>query len=88
MVIKRFILPVLIVVVLLGAVAAGRLDGYWEFKLKQMERDGARIFVDPKSLLYLEGLTLDYTESLMQSGFSFQNPNAKKSCGCGTSFTA
>ncbi len=50
--------------------------------------DDVKIFVDPKSLLYLEGLTLDYTESLMQSGFSFQNPNAKKSCGCGTSFTA
>jgi iron-sulfur cluster assembly protein len=52
------------------------------------EFDDVKIFVDPKSLLYLEGLTLDYTESLMQSGFSFQNPNAKKSCGCGTSFTA
>jgi len=55
---------------------------------KIFEFDDVKIFVDPKSLLYLEGLTLDYTESLMQSGFSFQNPNAKKSCGCGTSFTA
>jgi iron-sulfur cluster assembly protein len=55
---------------------------------KVFEFDDVKIFVDPKSLLYLEGLTLDYTESLMQSGFSFQNPNAKKSCGCGTSFTA
>lgn len=55
---------------------------------KVFEFDDVKVFVDPKSLLYLEGLTLDYTESLMQSGFSFQNPNAKKSCGCGTSFTA
>ena len=50
--------------------------------------DGVRVFVDPKSLIYLEGMTLDYKESLMQSGFVFDNPNAKKSCGCGTSFTA
>ena len=50
--------------------------------------EGVKIFVDPKSLIYLEGVTLDYKESLMQSGFVFDNPNAKKSCGCGTSFTA
>jgi len=50
--------------------------------------EGFRVYVDPKSLLYLEGMTLDYQESLMQSGFVFENPNAKKSCGCGTSFTA
>ncbi len=50
--------------------------------------DGVRIFVDPKSLLYLEGMTLDYQESLMHSGFVFNNPNAQKSCGCGTSFSA
>jgi iron-sulfur cluster assembly protein len=47
-----------------------------------------RIAVDPKSMLYLHGLTLDYQETLMQSGFVFHNPNAKKNCGCGTSFTA
>jgi len=51
------------------------------------EFDGVRIFVDPRSLTYLQGLTLDYQESLMRSGFVFQNPNARKSCGCGTSFT-
>ena len=50
--------------------------------------DGVRVFVDPKSLIYLDGMTLDYKESLMQSGFVFDNPNAKQSCGCGTSFTA
>jgi iron-sulfur cluster assembly protein len=53
-----------------------------------LEFDGVRVFVDPKSLLYLDGMTLDYKESLMQSGFVFDNPNAKQSCGCGTSFTA
>ncbi len=52
------------------------------------EFDGVRIFVDPKSLVYLNGMTLDYRESLIHSGFVFENPNAKKSCGCGTSFSA
>ena len=47
-----------------------------------------KVFVDPKSYLYLHGLTLDYQESLLQSGFVFENPNAKKTCGCGTSFVA
>jgi len=50
--------------------------------------EGVKVFVDSKSLIYLEGMTLDYKESLMQSGFVFENPNAKKSCGCGTSFSA
>jgi iron-sulfur cluster assembly protein len=52
------------------------------------EFGGVKIFVDPKSLIYLDGTTLDYKESLMQSGFVFDNPNAKQSCGCGASFTA
>jgi len=51
------------------------------------ETDGAKVFVDMKSLLYLNGTELDYKEELMQSGFVFQNPNVKRSCGCGTSFT-
>ena len=50
--------------------------------------DGVQIFVDPKSLIYLDGMTLDWKDSLMQSGFAFDNPHAKKSCGCGTSFSA
>jgi iron-sulfur cluster assembly protein len=50
--------------------------------------DDVRVFIDPKSMLYLDGMTLDYKESLMQSGFDFINPHAKKSCGCGTSFSA
>ena len=52
------------------------------------EHDGVHIYVDPKSLKFLRGMTLDYKESLMQSGFVFENPNAKKSCGCGTSFSS
>jgi iron-sulfur cluster assembly protein len=50
--------------------------------------DDVRIFVDPKSFIYLAGMTLDYEETLMKTGFVFQNPNATKSCGCGSSFTA
>jgi iron-sulfur cluster assembly protein len=51
------------------------------------EKDGAKVLIDMKSLLYLNGTELDYKEELMQSGFIFQNPNVKRSCGCGTSFT-
>jgi len=52
--------------------------------------DGApiRVFVDPKSFIYLHGMVLDYEESLMRQGFNFINPNSTKSCGCGSSFTA
>lgn len=52
------------------------------------EFDDVKVFVDPKSHVYLDGMTLDYKESLIFSGFSFENPNAKTSCSCGTSFTA
>ena len=45
------------------------------------------MFVDPKSFIYLHGMTLDYQETLMQQSFVFVNPNASKSCGCGTSFS-
>jgi iron-sulfur cluster assembly protein len=50
--------------------------------------DGVRIFVDPKSFLYLHGMTLDYEETLMRQGFNFVNPNSSRSCGCGSSFSA
>jgi iron-sulfur cluster assembly protein len=48
---------------------------------------GAKVFVDPKSLRLLEGMVLDYTETLMESRFVFENPNAGKTCGCGVSFS-
>ena len=47
-----------------------------------------RCIVDPKSLVFLDGMTLDWKDSLIHSGFEFDNPHAKKSCGCGTSFSA
>ena len=47
----------------------------------------AKILVDRKSFLYLNGTELDYNEGLMQSGFTLHNPNVKRSCGCGASFT-
>ena len=50
--------------------------------------DGVRVFVDPKSFLYLHGMTLDYEETLMRQGFNFINPHSTKSCGCGSSFSA
>ena len=48
--------------------------------------DGTRVFVDKKSLLYLDGTTLEYDTALMGKGLHFINPNAKASCGCGSSF--
>jgi len=47
-----------------------------------------RVFVDPKSYIYLAGMVLDFEETLMRQGFNFINPNSTKSCGCGTSFSA
>lgn len=53
----------------------------------EAEFDGARIVCDPKSAKFLEGSTLEYTGNLIGGGFKFENPNAARSCGCGTSFT-
>jgi iron-sulfur cluster assembly protein len=80
----------------LGVLGGGCSGLSYQFKFDTKQRptdqvfdyDGVKVFVDPKSLLYLNGMVLDYQESLMQSGFVFDNPNAKKSCGCGTSFSA
>lgn len=54
---------------------------------KVFQRDGAKVLVDRKSFLYLNGTELDYSEGLMNSGFNLHNPNVKRSCGCGASFT-
>ena len=54
----------------------------------KIEQHGVTVVVDKKCLLYLEGTTLDYYESLEHRGFTFDNPNAVKSCGCGSSFQA
>ena len=49
--------------------------------------DDVRVFVDPKSYIYLHGMVLDWEDTLMKQGFNFINPNSQKSCGCGTSFS-
>ena len=51
------------------------------------ELDGARMFVDPKSLKFLDGTVLDYDTSLISKGFMLNNPRAKGTCGCGVSFS-
>ena len=80
----------------LGVLGGGCSGLSYQFKFETRERrtdkvfdfDGVRVVIDPKSVVYLHGMTLDYKESLMYSGFVFENPNAQKSCGCGTSFSA
>ena len=56
-------------------------------KDQEFNFEGLKVYVDPKSLLYLKGTTLDYVDSLQEKGFRFINPNASKTCGCGESFT-
>ena len=50
------------------------------------EEHGARVYIDPKSLVYLDGTQVDYTKEGLQEGFKCENPNVKDSCGCGESF--
>ncbi|MGD0013538.1 MAG: iron-sulfur cluster assembly accessory protein [Bryobacteraceae bacterium] len=50
--------------------------------------DSLQVFIDQASMLYLEGASVDYVESLEGSGFKFDNPNVRSTCGCGSSFTA
>ncbi|MDO4434194.1 MAG: iron-sulfur cluster assembly protein IscA [Alysiella sp.] len=50
------------------------------------EELGVKIFIDPKSHVYLDGTRVDYTKEGLQEGFKFDNPNVKESCGCGESF--
>lgn len=52
------------------------------------EMHGVKIICDPKSLLYLSGVTVDFKDELMGRGFVFNNPNATSTCGCGSSFSA
>lgn len=51
-----------------------------------LEADGVHVFIDSKSMFYLMGMTLDFSDGLMGKGFTFNNPNATKTCGCGSSF--
>ncbi len=56
-------------------------------KDEQLEIAGIPVYVDQKSLMYLDGITVDYHEDIMQKGFVFNNPKATATCGCGTSFS-
>lgn len=61
--------------------AAGAMDKVFEY-------DGLKVYVDATSLMYLQGATVDYVETLEGAGFKFDNPNVKNTCGCGSSFQA
>tara|TARA_B100002003_G_C13664761_1_gene337136 strand:+ start:141 stop:503 length:363 start_codon:yes stop_codon:yes gene_type:complete len=54
---------------------------------KIAEHNGLKVLIDPRSLLYLAGSTLDFNDGLMESGFKITNPNANSTCGCGESFS-
>lgn len=54
---------------------------------KLIESDGLKILCDLKSWLYLKGLEIDYSDDLLNGGFRIHNPNANRTCGCGTSFS-
>ncbi len=71
-----------------GLTYAMRLDTQARDRDKVFEENGARVFVDPKSFLFLANTTLDYQETLIRQGFVFENPQSTRSCGCGSSFTA
>ena len=58
---------------------AGMMDKSFNF-------DGLKVFVDATSLMYLNGCVVDYVDTLEGSGFKFENPNVKSTCGCGSSF--
>jgi iron-sulfur cluster assembly protein len=55
---------------------------------KTYDFDGLKVFVDQASMLYLDGAEVDYVETMEGSGFKFNNPNVKTTCGCGSSFSA
>jgi iron-sulfur cluster assembly protein len=71
-----------------GLTYAMKLDTQARDRDKVFEENGARVFVDPKSFLFLANTTLDYQETLIRQGFVFENPQSTRSCGCGSSFTA
>ena len=78
----------------LGIVGGGCSGLSYKFKYESdardndtvIEVDGIKLFVDPKSFKYLDGMILDYEETVLEQAFRFINPNAAKSCGCGRSF--
>jgi iron-sulfur cluster insertion protein len=76
-----------------GGCAGFRYDMYFEDKDptdmdEKFEHDGVTLIVDPLSYQYLDGTDIDYVESMITSGFKFNNPNTTGTCGCGHSFSA
>jgi iron-sulfur cluster assembly accessory protein len=78
-------------------VAGGGCSGFqytMDFENAEREGDvvvdqgGLKLYVDPMSAMYLQGVTVDYVQGLQGAGFKFNNPNAKNTCGCGSSFSA
>lgn len=55
---------------------------------KTFDYEGLKVYIDATSLMYLQGATVDYVETLEGAGFKFDNPNVKSTCGCGSSFSA
>ncbi len=78
----------------LGIVGGGCSGLSYKFRYEEKPRDtdqvieveGVTLVVDPKSYEYLDGMELDYEETILEQAFRFRNPNAQKSCGCGRSF--
>ncbi len=78
----------------LGVIGGGCSGLQYKFRYERTPRPsdtvfdaaGAQLCVDPKSFRFLDGMTLDYVETLLEQRFLFKNPNAGKSCGCGKSF--
>lgn len=79
----------------LGVIGGGCSGHSYSMRLEAKPRESdqifafadVRVFVDPKSLVFLKGMTLDYEQTLIRQGFNFINPNATRSCGCGSSFS-
>jgi iron-sulfur cluster assembly protein len=79
----------------LGVIGGGCSGHSYSMRIEAKPRESdhifafedVRVFVDPKSFEFLKGITLDYEETLIRQGFNYINPNATRSCGCGTSFS-
>ena len=78
----------------LGVIGGGCSGLQYKFRYERSARssdsvfdvEGVKLCVDPRSYEYLDGMTLDYVETVLEQRFLFKNPNAGKSCGCGKSF--
>ena len=75
-----------------GGCAGFSYDLYFEDQIgemdEQFESNGVKLYIDPLSFQYLENTEIDYVEGVHGSGFKFNNPNVKGTCGCGSSFSA